>query len=255
MKLRALLLSLLVAGIGAALCFAAFARVRREAQGGEPVRVVAVTRDLAPGAVLTRDVLAVRTIPRAYVEERHVPFEDTETVVGLRAVSALRAGEALLWNDVDDEAIAAARLAAVIGEGRRAVTVRVHATSAFTGLLRPGDRVDVLHFAPRLGSEERVTAQLLENVLVLAVAGTLDPSSPSRCGATSAQQVTVAATVDEAQRLVHAQSTGDLHLVLRNPDDVEPMLSMGDPVTDADVLVAAERRRRRARSDVPSSIR
>ena len=55
---------------------------------------------------------------------------------------------------------------------------------------------------------------------------------------------------------MHAQSTGDLHLVLRNPDDVEPLLGAGDPITDADVLVAAERRRvRRSRIDVPSSIR
>jgi pilus assembly protein CpaB len=256
-KLKALLVSLLVAGVGAALCVAAFARVKREAQGGAPVRVIAVTRDVAPGTVLTRDYLGVRELPRAFVEERHVPFEDTETVVGLRAVTALRAGEALLWGDVDDQAVATARLASVVGEGRRAVTIRVAATSSFTGLLRPGDRVDVLHFATRLGTEDRVTAQLLDSVLVLAVAGSIDPSSPSRCGSTSAQQVTVAVTVDEARRLVHAQATGDLHLVLRNPDDVEPQVADGDPITDADVLVAAERRRVRARqrTDIPTSIR
>ena len=50
----------------------------------------------------------------------------------------------------------------------RLASLRVSASSSFDGLLRPGDRVDVVHTTERPGSGERVTTSLLQNVLVLA---------------------------------------------------------------------------------------
>jgi len=124
----------------------------------------------------------------------------------------------------------------VTGVGRR----------AFSNLMLPGDRVDLLLTKAKPGPEARVvTLPLLQNLLVLAVGssfGATDEES-SRIGSDS---VTLLVTIDQASLLAQARRDGTLSLVLRNEDDLE--INEGLPETDdADVLEQEKRARRQRR--------
>ncbi|MAC26103.1 MAG: Flp pilus assembly protein CpaB, partial [Myxococcales bacterium] len=172
---------------------------------------------------------------------------DQQRVLGIRVNTPVRANQSLLWTDLATTASERRDLSTLLREGMRALTVRTGVTSAFGGLLRAGDRVDVLLTANRPGGEERVTVPLLQNVLVLAVGA--DTGGPDQSDEEAEQannrrgrDVSLAVTLEQATLLTHARDRGELQLILRNPDDVE--IVGGVPETTDTDLIEAERRRR-----------
>ena len=244
MNKTALLAAIVVALVGVALFGLYMQRFEREAAGGDPVNVLIVTSDLAVGEPLTDQNVASRPLPEAYVEERHILEGDLRRILGIRVNANLRANQSLLWSDLATSGSERRDLATLLREGMRAMTVRTNVTSAFGGLLRAGDRVDVLLTATRPGSadEARVTIPLLQNVLVLAV-GT-DTGGPDQSDAQAEQSgqrrgrdVSLAVTLEQATMLTHARDRGLLQLVLRNPDDVAIVEGVPE-TTDTDLIEA-----------------
>jgi Flp pilus assembly protein CpaB len=93
---------------------------------------------------------------------------------------------------------------------------------AFDGLLRPGDRVDVL-FTAGSGTEPGSTVTLLQNLLVLSVGGSVAKTSEGGArvpGALRGGSVTLSASVADAQLITQAKERGQLSLTLRNADDI-----------------------------------
>lgn len=206
------------AGIGALSLHAYLARFEAEAAGGPPQRIVSLTRDLSPGEVVTQSALGERDLPEQYLEERHVAAADRERVMGLRATTLLRAGSSLLWTDLDVMQEGRS-LSSLVSSGMRAFSVRDGA-SGFDGLLRPGDRVDVL-FTARQEAQSH-TQTLLENVLVLTVGGDLGRAG-ARATAESrvdGRSVTLSVSPEQAELLSQAEERGRLRLSLRNPEDL-----------------------------------
>ena len=208
---RALLAAAISTGLGILLLQVYERRLKAEISGGDPVAVLTLLRDVSRGADLERDALGVRAVPEAYVERRSVREADLDKVLGLKVALGLRATESLLWTDLAAGRPEARELSALIQPGSRAVTVQA---STFDGLLRPGDRVDVLPATPT-GAPE-----LLQNLLVVAVAGDTgrDPSAASTGGRRSS--VTLTGSLEQAIALADAAKTGEVTLSLRNPDDV-----------------------------------
>jgi pilus assembly protein CpaB len=105
----------------------------------------------------------------------------------------------------------------------------------FDGLLRPGDRVDVL-FTTHEGAEPS-TATLLQNIMVLSVGGIIDrANSTSSRGLASSAVLSV--SLEQSQLLTQALEHGTLALVLRNPDDI--LIAKNTPTANAhDVLPTA----------------
>jgi Flp pilus assembly protein CpaB len=107
----------------------------------------------------------------------------------------------------------------------------------FQGLLRPGDRVDVLLTAGDKGSGS--TATLLQNLLVLSVGSNIARVDDDAAkGGGRGGGVTVSATLEQAQVLAQAEQRGRLTLVLRNSDDVTVV--EGLPETTGANLFAAK---------------
>lgn len=173
--------------------------------------VLVVTRDLAPGEPIERGVLDFRDLPEAYVEERHVPAESIERVLGMRMTARVTSGASLLWTDL--EAVKPERaMSGLVQVGMRALSLPAREV-AVSGGLHGGDRVDVL-FTPRVpedGSpDEQPSVVLLENALVLAV----DSANEER------GEVTLSVRPPEALRIAHTTGRGALRLSVRNPHDV-----------------------------------
>ncbi len=244
MNRTALISALTVAGVSIAMFGLYMKKFELDAEGGSPLEVVMVTSDISLGEPLSTAALGTRSLPEAFVQDRHILAVDRERVVGIRASSYLRANQTLLWSDLATASSARRDLSALLRTGMRALTLKANASSAFGGLLRPGDRVDVLLTANAPGDSRRVTVSLLQSVLVLAVGidtGGPDQSEAQELRATSQGfDVSIAVTLEQATMITHARDRGPLQLVLRNPGDEVPVEGVPD-IRDENLITPAER--------------
>jgi len=239
----------LIAGSGSmivgAVCLLLYMqRFEREASGGALIPIVAARQELLLGTELTEAMLVVREVPERYVEGRHVQARDLQRILGIPVTSEVHAGESVLWTDLAN-AEQRRDLSALVRPGLRAVTIAADPRATFGGLLRPGDRVDVLVTTER--GEQQVTTTILQNVLVLATGR--DTGGGRREEAeTRAGQVTLGVTLDQGQTIATADAEGTLTLVLRHPADITVVEGL-PPRSTSDVL----RRATPAPPPVPTS--
>ena len=121
-------------------------------------------------------------------------------------------------------------LSAVVGEGKRAMTVRVNDVVGVAGFALPGNYVDILvntqDDAAKTGTgrDPSISKIVLERILVLAIAqeSNRDDTKPKVVNA-----VTLELTPDQVEKLDLARSVGTLSLVLRNQIDPAPVNTGG----------------------------
>jgi pilus assembly protein CpaB len=109
-----------------------------------------------------------------------------------------------------------ATLSAIVGEGMKAVSVRVNDVEGVGGFVLPGDRVDVV-LTRQLEKGNATTEVVLQNARVLAV----DQSADDRASkAAVAKAVTLEVDTVGAQKIWLAASVGSLSLLLRKAGEV-----------------------------------
>lgn len=242
MNKRALVVAVIAGLCGFLLLLVYKQRYEQAVCGGSKESVVVAVRDVPLGTSITEDMLGLREMPSQYIEERHVRAQEASRLVGVKSTTAVRANETILWTDLAVASEQRRDLSSLINDGRRAVAVRADVTSNFGGLLRPGDRVDVvLTYQRQDGRQSSKT--LMQNKLVLA-AGTDTgvthgvQSAGTRNSRTAyADQIVLSVNADEAQTLAFAQERGSIRLVLRNPNDIT--IVKGLPETGEDTLRSA----------------
>ena len=135
-------------------------------------------------------------------------------------------------------------LSAVVGEGKRAMTVRVNDVVGVAGFALPGNYVDILvntqDDAAKTGTgrDPSISKIVLERILVLAIAqeSNRDDTKPKVVNA-----VTLELTPDQTEKLDLARSVGTLSLVLRNQVEDKPVNTDGATKTSLlDAKVAAQ---------------
>lgn len=256
MNTKALIIAIGAAALGLVLLLLYKQRFEAEASGGVPVRVLIAVQDIPLGAALSENMMGYRLIPQAYLEDRFIRYSDVRRIIGVRVSNGLRANQTVMWTDLATASDARRDLSSLVSTGMRAITVRADITNSFGGLLRPGDRVDVLGTLSRTGGEtDRVTIPLLQNVLVLAagrdtggeaqrqtVNGTANTNAPVEIS-----QITLSVSMEEAQLLTYAADRGGaggrhtgLTLVLRNPEDIA--ILEGVPETNIEDIFEPTRR-------------
>jgi pilus assembly protein CpaB len=233
MKKLALVTSVVAAAAAAFAGHLYLQRLEAEVSGGPRVSVLVAAEDVPVGAVLNEGQLALRDLPQAYVEARHVRASEAKKIIGTRTLSGLKANESILWTDLAKYNDNARALSGLVQNGMRAVPLEVRSAD-FDGLLRPGDRIDVL-FTSAEKSDDAATSTLLQNLLVLSVGGTTQRVDEPATRLATRGSVTVSATLEQAQVLTQAQLRGRLSVTLRNSDDIT--LAEGLPETTAKDLV------------------
>ncbi len=120
-------------------------------------------------------------------------------------------------------------LFAGIGEGRRAMTVRVNDVIGVAGFALPGNYVDILVNTQRdsdnnAARDKQISKIVLERILVLSVAQDVDrdETKPRVVNA-----VTLEVTPKRAEKLDLARRVGSLSLVLRNQMDPQAASTEG----------------------------
>lgn len=111
-----------------------------------------------------------------------------------------------------------ASIAALLPDGKRAVSVRINDVSGVAGFIQPNDSVDVLitRQIATGGNSQQVTDVLLQNTRVIA----MGQRSKNQDGKPAvAKSATLEVTPLDAQKLALGQQVGDLSLVLRKPGE------------------------------------
>jgi pilus assembly protein CpaB len=181
--------------------------------------VLVARADLAAGTVLESGLLAARRIPSPYVSAAAALPPDLERVEGQRLLHDTRGGEPILWSSLAGGEDAA--LSAGLERGRRALTLPVDEVNALSGMLTPGDVIDLLYTGPGAAGLPTVRP-LLQRVAVLATGRSLGPHAASADAprtATEFATITLDVTPEQAQLIVLAQRAGELTAVLRHPAD------------------------------------
>jgi pilus assembly protein CpaB len=251
MKRVALVAAVVLGAASFGLTYQERAEFRERVSGGEPVPVLVAGTDIPAGVLLSEDMLVTRDIPEFYVEARHIRASDAGKAIGIRTTMGLRPNESVLWTDLASSSEEHRVLSGLIKKGMRAVTVRIASGATLGGLLRPGDRIDLLLSADR--DDDRVVMPLLQNVLVLAVGSDMGRAEDNLLQMVmSGSDLTVSVTVQQAQALTLAQGEGSLTASLRNPNDI--LVDRDQPITTAkDIHLAEKRAELQGRRRAPSA--
>ncbi len=203
------------------------------------VSVVVAKYGLERGEVIGTDNMAIRPVPAEFLPSSAIQPNQFDALAGMRLARALRSGEPLLREALADPV--PEPLSARLAPGRRAVTLNADEINSVSGLLRPGDRIDLLLSArdPQAGQGSGdLTRPLLQDVRILATGSQLDGRRPGTGGASAFGTLTVEVSPDQAKELVLAQRGGRLTAMLRGPDD---RMSIGSrPLQFADLLGVAK---------------
>lgn len=191
------------------------------------VEVVVAATDLEKGEFISAEVMALRQVPATYVPSSAVLPDQFEVLLGQQLQQPLRAGEILAFNAVN--AGDALSFSTRIKPGIRALTISVDEINSISGMLQPGDRIDLLLTGRPPASDgqreadRELTVPLLQNLLVMATGRQVRPGADEGVDARSFSAVTVEVSPAQAKRLIVAQTAGKLTAVLRNPEDSSPM--------------------------------
>ncbi|HEV2598331.1 Flp pilus assembly protein CpaB [Sphingopyxis sp.] len=218
--------------------------------------ILVATRQLPVGTIIGPDSFRFQPWPKELVEKAYFLKDKTDvnTLVGTVVRYPITAGQPLTQGALvhpDDRGF----LAAALGPGMRAVTVKVSQEQGVAGFVFPGDRVDVLlaqTIEVKEGSsypdEQLFTAEtIVRNVRVLATDQRYDAEDET--GKTPVRtfgSVTLEATPELAERIAVAQSMGKLSLALRplaeSTGELEAAIASGDVNVPEKGGAAAERR-------------
>lgn len=189
-------------------------------QTGGMVKVVVASRDINPGTVLDPTLLRDVAWPAGNLPKGAI--DEVGKLTGRVLKSALATGEPVLDAKLAPEGTKGG-LSAMIGEGKRAITVKVNEVIGVAGFALPGNYVDVMVNA-RDDADRPVSKIVLERMLVLAVA---QEASQSETKPKVVSAVTLEVSPEQAERLDLARSIGTLSLVLRNQIDKDAKATVG----------------------------
>jgi pilus assembly protein CpaB len=198
------------------------AQLEEEAKRGhQTVEVVVARRDLERGDTLTADVVAVRQVPKEFVHHTAVRPNQFELFERQRLAVPLKRGETLL--EAHTEGKGTSVFSATLKKGLRALTFEVDAVNSISGMLRPGDRIDLIYSARQTNgagqAEQDVAVPLLSDVVVLATGQSLTKQDEHDGKERTFSTVTLELSPLDANRIILAKTAGRLTAVLRNPDD------------------------------------
>lgn len=200
-------------------------------------QVMVAAVEVPAGGVLGDNNLAARTIPERYLASTALSPDALETVRGQKVMVALKPGDPIDRGALERGDRAA--LSTTVAKGERAITFPVDEISSISGMLVPGDIIDLVYTgngttansykqpkeANGTPKELMHVRSILQAVPVMATGKTTQKRVVSTEGGgqhevdVAFSTVTLTVTPEQAEQVLLAQKLGSLTAVLRNPDD------------------------------------
>lgn len=183
--------------------------------------ILVASKDIPARMKITPDMLAKTQRPSSEVEPG--ALDEPRQAEGDIALITIPAGSTLTSTKVGQPS--AVGLTVRLTPGMRALSIPVDRVKAISGLLQPGDRVDVLAAIPRAPGTQPRAVTIIRGALVLAINSTLETAgaTPSPDSA-NLVTVTLGISAEQADLLTMADLNTTLRLALRSPQ--EPVRSM-----------------------------
>ena len=187
--------------------------------------VVVASRNLQAGELINSSSVSLRQIPQEFINTASITGDNFETVDGQGLLVAVKAGEPILSNYTVTRG--GKYFSGTLKPGRRALTIEVDEISSISGMLRAGDKIDILVTAKQpkkigivsTADDMNMTFPLLSNLAVLA---TGQAQRGSGNAAVTYTHITLDVTPDEANSIIAAKTGGKMTAVLRSPTDELP---------------------------------
>jgi pilus assembly protein CpaB len=193
----------------------------------ETVPVIVAATDLNWGTKLRGEILRTVSYPKESLPKGFV--SEASKVEGRIVIIPLKEKEPVLESKLAPQSIATGGVAAVVKEGKRAVSVRGDKVIGLAGFINPGNRVDVLVTVKDPDGQKETTKIVLEDILVLAT-GT-QVQEKGKAEPSPVDVFTLEVTPEEAERLSLAANEGKIQLALRNITDSEVVLTQGATIS------------------------
>lgn len=110
------------------------------------ITVLVAAKDLPKGTVVREDYLSQRRIPAGFVSNDAIPAADYEKYLGRVLEADVGAGKPLLLSYLDTRL--PVDFSDIVPVGRRAMTIQVDDLNSISGLIRPGNRIDLFVTLP-----------------------------------------------------------------------------------------------------------
>ncbi|MBC3927413.1 Flp pilus assembly protein CpaB [Undibacterium sp. CY21W] len=212
-------------------------------------KVIVAAVELPAGSTLSADNLAVRSIPERYLASSVIEPEALDSVAGQRLINAVKPGDPIDRGGLERSDRAA--LSTTIQSGERAITFPVDEISSISGMLIPGDIIDLMftgsspvpngtpssqfnaaEFISGTQKEQLNVRLILQSVPVLAT-GKITKKQTIRTENGAQKEidvdfntVTLKVNPTDAQQILLGQKLGQLTAILRNPDDKKALGKM-----------------------------
>jgi len=212
---------------------------------GDTAPLFVAMQDIAPGELITPQMVRLESWPKDRVPEG--VFTKIEDLEGCRARVEILKDDPIREKKLLGKGVTQQTPTDYIPKGYRVVGVKIDLVSG-AGLIRPGDRVDVLVHLKRNAQndiQENRTQTILQDIKVFAV----DDVFKLQPGATDedtiqAKTISLLVTPDQAEKLMLAGQLGKVQLVMRSPGDSAVTATAG--ITPAELLTGTSRSNREA---------
>jgi pilus assembly protein CpaB len=200
--------------------------------------IVAAGKQLPFGTPLAEDNViempwAASVLPAGSFTTKQALFKDGRRIT----LATVQQNEPILNSKVTGPGERAS-LSTLLGQDKRAITIRVDDVRGVAGFILPNDRVDVvlIRSDSDSGGRKDYSDLLLQDVKVIAVDQIV---SERKDNPTVAKAVTLEVTPQEAQKITLATDIGHLSLILRKAGDTNVVTNQR--VTTADLSAGGER--------------
>jgi pilus assembly protein CpaB len=189
--------------------------LQRQANGnGAPREILVAAADIPARVPITAAMLVRATRPSSAVEPDAII--DPSKAIGALSLISIPAGSTISESKVGHPTDVG--LPVRLKPGMRAVSIQIDKVKGVSGLIEPGDFVDIIAVLPRVGNKPPPAATILRGIRVLSVGDSLEYSSatPSPQEANSTT-VTLEVTPKQADLIAMADLNTVLRLALRSP--------------------------------------
>lgn len=213
---RTTLIVAIVIALGAGwLLLTYLSNLQRQTDAGSArIDIVVAAQEIPPRVPVTAAMLTHISRPASAIDPDAV--RDPKDVVGALSLITIPAGSSITSAMIGHPSDVG--LTVRMAPGMRAVSVQIDKVKGISGLIQPGDRVDVIAQAPKTNAAPPPAAAILRGVRVLAIGDSLEYTSatpsPQEANATT---VTLEVTPKQTDLLVMADLNTTLRLALRSP--------------------------------------
>jgi pilus assembly protein CpaB len=190
---------------------------------GTTVAVIVAKRDIAKGSKLSADNVAVRAVPQDFAHSAAIAPDQFERIEGQMMAYPVKGGEMIMWGLMEGKKVPT--FSSRVEAGRRAMTVPVDEINSISGMLEPGDMIDLMVTLDQKG--KKLTFPLLQGAQIMATGQRSidDPKSGER---RQYSTVTLDTTPEQAHYVIVAREAGKITALLRNPNDKQMVPNAGD---------------------------